>query len=159
MLGIKKLQSLVDSLITNSITIDQFEGSYEDIKKEFESLYVHLKKLDHMLLDLKSSHGASNVKLSNLFDKVTPYSQTVDTLIVYARQVDDLAIRVNTNTNALDDLQKSINHMLENQRKIMDFMEFQDRINQDLIAVVEAYAPVKKVPKLPKKKAATTERL
>lgn len=158
MFGFKALKREIDYVSLNMITRCVAEDFITDIKKQGKIQESDLKRLNTLLTDLKSLMGSLKDKVGEMCKNVTPYSDTIDTLLTYTHSVDRLSEFIEKNVNENQELKRSMNQMLEHQKRMIDFMETQDKINQDLIAVIETYGPIKKVPKLPKTKTATIVR-
>ena len=157
MFGLKKMRGDLDFILTNMVCHEIFESFNIEIKKQFKANEMESKKIDHLLIDLKTALSSTKIKLSEICEKISPYKDCVDNLLVYTQSVEILCDKIKDNSSVIIEMQKSINQMLLHQHKMIDFMETQDKINQDLIAVIETYGPVKKIPKLPKKKQATID--
>lgn len=152
----KQLKRDMDYIIQNIVCRNSIECLHDDAKKRDKAHEREYMVMTNLVIDLKTAMSACRVSINEMMQKVIPYSDCVDSLLTYTHRVEALSESVDINSEEIKELRHSINQMLEHQKRIMEFLETQDKINQDLICIVEAYAPIRKVPKLPKTKAATT---
>ena len=160
MFGIKKLQESIDILkkaideinITMSLVHSQTKALYKN--NESESL-----RRTKDLIDLSLNVTAIKIKIHDIDQRIQPYQKNQDKLIELEKMIHDCVDLQIRRIQQNEDMNLSLSQVIDSQRNIMQYLESQDKINEDILAVIETYGPIKKVPKLPKKTLATTDTL
>ena len=140
MFGIKKvyekLCNVYDTMISHAV-----------LTRETNEIKRDIKRVEMAQCEIETSVSIIHSRTRDIDDAVQALKDN---------NLDKLIEIVKANTEQVNSLVIKFDHLIENQKKIIEYMDVQDRLNADLLAVVDQYAPVKKIPKLPKKKPATT---